>query len=319
MFEGFGSKGDSALAVAAGLVTALVYVSATTGGSLSVPLMLILPLPLMMAGLSLGAMFALAAAAVAAVSVALTAYHAVLHFAVLSILPTLVVVRQGLLWRPAKTVGDDIEWYPLGHILAWLTVIAGSLLLIVAGFLAVKGIGVAELVHQHVSQFVNGAEMAAMQPEMRDALIGLTSAMMPGIACCLWLTIAVGNGMLAEWTVVKAGKALRPSPAYCETFLPHFVAVGLAVAAGVGLTAGGDVGYVARNLALVLVWPYVFSGLGAMHSFLRGKPGAGFLLVFFYATFVALLQWALFAVAGVGLVRHWTRPRRRDASGQEEK
>jgi len=312
MLKGYGLTG------AAGLASGLVFLSIVDGGSLGVLLIYLVPLPLMMVGLSLGLLHALAASALAAVVVGVgSGGSAVPSFAVLAVLPSLVLVRQALLRRWHLETGD-VDWYPPGKLLAWLTGTAVGLLLLGAAILASQGLTIEELVGRHVQEFVE--TMAQSVPaEMRDALIRIWTALMPAMACCAWLTIAAVNGALAQWTVTRAEMGLRPTPAYGDIVLPLWVAGALAATTAVGLLAQGNLGYVARNVAVVLLWPHVFVGLAEVHTRLKGRPNGALLLALFYVVFVALFQWALFAVAGLGLVRHWTRPRRRDATGQEEK
>ncbi|HVI52135.1 MAG TPA: hypothetical protein VM661_13055 [Candidatus Sulfotelmatobacter sp.] len=311
MFKGYGLTG------VAGLASGLVFLSAIGGGALGIPLIHLVPLPLMMVGLSAGFLHALAASVLAAVVVALVTVHAVPSFAVVAVLPSLLLVRQALLRRWHLETGD-IDWYPPGKVLLWLTGAAVGLLLLGAAVLASQGLNIEELVGRHVLEFVNKMPVAA-PAEVRDALIGLWSAIMPAMACCVWLTIAALNGVLAQWTAAKAGTAIRATPTYGDIVLPVWVAGVLAVAAAIGFLAKGDLGYVARNVAIVLLWPHLFVGVAEIHRLLKDRPNRLVLLTLFYVVFVVLFQWALFAVAGLGLVRHWTRPRRRDAGGQEEK
>lgn len=311
MFKGYGLTG------VAGLASGLVFLSAIDGGALGVPLIHLVPLPLMMVGLCLGFLQALAASALAAAVVGAVTVQGIPGFAVVAALPSLLLVFQAL-WRRRTAEDGDIEWASPGRVLIWLTGAAVGLLLLGAAVLASQGVKIEGLVGRHVLEFINQMPVAA-PTEMRDALTELWTAIMPALACCVWLLIATLNGVLAQWTVAKAGTALRPTPVYSDVVLPVWLAGALLVAAAIGFLAKGDLGYVARNVAIVLLWPHLFVGLAEIHRRMRDKPNGALWLTLFYVVFVLLFQWALFAVAGLGLVRHWTRPRRRDAGGQEEK
>ncbi len=326
MFKGFGLTG------AAGLASGVVFLSVISGGALGILLIYLVPLPLMLIGLSAGPLQAVLAAALAAMVVAGTGMlHAVPSFIMVAAAPALILVAAAL--RRRQTIVEDGEgrapavvidqWSSPGSVLATLTVCAVALMLAGAAIMAARGIDIQGLMHKHVADFLDqvtkGPMAAEAPPGMRDTLIGLWTALMPALACCAWLVIAVVNGVAAQWIVVKAERARRPTPSYLDMLLPWWVAAALAVAAGVGFLAPGNAGYVARNAAVVMVLPYTFCGLAVVHQMLRRTPARRLWLGLFYVSFVVLFQWALFAVAGLGLVRHWTRPRRQDARGQEEK
>jgi len=304
------------LSVAAGLASGLIFLSVLTGEALGVLLIYLTPLPLVMVGLSFGLSATVIASMVSLLAVAMVAVDAAPSVAVISVVPALVLVRQALLWR--QNEDGTLEWYPPGLLLAWLTGIAAGLLVVGTAFVSARGLGVEETVRQHVVSFV--AEMAPNAPaEMRDGLIALWSALLPAMTACAWIIIAVLNGVLAQGMVVKAGHARRPTPPYGSLELPGWMPVALGAAVVLGLLAGGDLGYVARNMAVALLWPYVFVGLTVVHQALRGRRNAGFLFALFYTAVFALFGWALVAIAGLGLVRHWTRLRRHKAGGGQEK
>ncbi len=306
------------LSVAAGLTSGLVYLSVLSGGLLGVMLSYLTPLPLVMIGLAMGLVPAAIAALIALAVVALAApLVAVPVFAVVALLPVLVLVRQALLWRPGA--GGAGEWYPPGRLLAQLALLAVALMGLGAALAVERTTGLEEVVHQTVGSFVD--QVAPTAPaDMKDSLTSLWSALFPAMLAGAWLLTAVLNGMVGEWTVAKAGHAQRPVPDYAALELPLWLLGALAVTALIGGVAGGDAGYLGRNAAVVLLWPYVFAGLATVHRWSRGRPNAGLLLALFYLAFFAMFGWALVAVAGLGLVRHWTRLRRRDAAGgQEEK
>lgn len=310
------SKGIG-LAVAAGLASGLVYVSVLAGGSLGMLLAYLTPLPLVMIGLSYGVGRSLIGCAVAVAVVALAAPGGIAVFVLATLLPVLVLVRQALLWR--QTPAGQVEWYPPGPLLAQLAIIAVALMGL--GELLVVGqpTSLEATVRQAVRHFVE-LVLPTAPGDVKGQLTGLWSAVFPAMLAGAWLLTAVANGVVGQWTVAKAGHALRPVPEYSGLELPLWLLGALAGAAVFGAMADGDAGYLGRNAAVVLLWPYVFAGLAAVHRWLRGKPNAGALLVLFYLVFFTMSGWALVAVAGLGLVRHWTRLRRREvAGGQEEK
>ncbi|HIJ61356.1 MAG TPA: DUF2232 domain-containing protein [Rhodospirillaceae bacterium] len=304
------------LAIAVGLVCALVYLSVLSGGVLGVLLAYVTPLPLVLVGLSRGLRDVAAAAAAGLAVVALAVPGAASAFAVVTVLPALIVVRQALLCR--QTPDGTVEWYPPGLLVTWLGLAAAGLMVLATVLAGTPDGGIEAVIRDSVSRFID--EVApGIPPDSRGLAVKWWTALFPAMLGGAWILMAALNGVLGQWTVTRAGHALRPTPAYSGLDLPPWLLAPLAAAAAVGAGAGGDAGYLARNLAAVLLWPYVFAGLALVHRTLAGRPRMGLLLALFYVTFFAMSGWAWLAVAGLGLVSHWIRPRPRDSgAGQEE-
>ncbi len=112
------------LALAAGLVSAVVFASATTGALLlRVVLFFLTPLSLYLAGLGLGTVAAAIAAITATATVLLMANPLAAEvYAISTALPAVVCTRLALLSREQ---GEVREWYPIGRIVVIAAVFAG--------------------------------------------------------------------------------------------------------------------------------------------------------------------------------------------------
>jgi len=92
----------------------------------------------------------------------------------------------------------------------------------------------------------------------------------------------------------------------------------------VALLAGwllpGDIGYAARNAALVLAAPYLVQGLTVIHKAARSTRRPRGWLTAFYVVFLFASGLAVVAMIGLGLVDNLTRLRshRSGARRQEE-
>ncbi|HLO79105.1 MAG TPA: DUF2232 domain-containing protein [Magnetospirillum sp.] len=301
------------LALAAGLLSALMFLSLVKGIALGAVLSYAAPLPLIMAGLGLGMGAMVTAGAVAAVAVAAVAGgFSALPFAVAAALPALVVTNRALLRREADN--GPVEWYPPGLVLAWLTAAGLALMLCGMAFL----IGSPDGIEGSVSKVLGHAldMMAASVPaEQRAQAVKWWTPLFPAMVIGSWLMMAVINATGAQGLLVRLGQARRPSPAYRELWLPDWPAIGLVAAAVAAILVGGDVGYVATNVVAVLLIPFVFLGLAAIHRWAKGRPNAGYLLAALYGLLILAFGWAAVAVAGLGLVRFWTMRFRRPDSG----
>ncbi len=304
------------LPIAAGLSSAVLYLMVVTGKPLGVLLIYLTPLPFLLLALSQGLLPAVFGAVVGLVAVAAVMLGAVPSYAVVAVLPSLALGRLALLWR-ADPAGKA-RWSDPGFVLAGLAVTGATLLLVLAAWLSSNGVGLEAVVTRHVGEFVD--QVAGQIPvTMRESLAAVWSALFPAIAGFIWLTAAALNGALAQWIATRTKQALRPTPDYSGLDLPPWYTAVVAVTALLGLFGNGDVGYVGRNIAVLLLSVFVFAGFAATHRWLKSRNNGAILLGLFYVAFFVLFGWALIAIAGLGLVRHWTRLlRRKPAAGSQE-
>lgn len=308
---------DVGLAVAAGLLSAVLFLAVLSGSALGLLSTYAAPLPLLVAGFGLGTMAVVVAAVAGMVGVGLATGGAVVPYAVGISLPAIVLVRQALLWR--KRDDGAVEWYPPGLLLGWLfgaasVGIAGAALVFAGEDQGLPG-AVEDLVRQALESLGEG-----LTPRERDQLTALWVPFLPAMVGVSWVLMTVLNGVLAQGGLVRMGRNRRPSPAYTALVLPDWVAWGLLVGAVTAMLADGSLGYAARNAAMLLLMAYVFPGLAWIHGIVRAQPGGGNWLVMFYGVFVVAFGWAVFVVAAIGLIRHWmTLGRKWSSPGQEEK
>ncbi len=305
------------LSLAAGLLSAVLFLSLAKGFAAGMILSYVAPLPLMLAGLSLGWRMAAASglaamAAVAAVAGGLSA----LPFAVTAVLPSVVVARQALLWR--GSADGAVEWYPPGLLLGWLTALVCGLVVLGALLVPSGEAGIEGWVRETVGQTV-GMVAPTVPAEDRAKVVGWWVPFFPAMVAGSWLVMSVANAAAAQGILARQGKSRRPSPAYRKLTLPVWLGVFLLVACAAAMT-GGDLGYVARSLAVVALLPFALLGIATVHGKLAVRPHAGLLLAVFYGVLVVAFGWAVVAVAGLGLVKFLSMFRRpaTPGGGKEE-
>lgn len=302
----------------AGLISAILFLSLAKGFAAGMLLSYLAPLPVMMVGLYRGNRAALAAvlAAMAAVALVVGGY-APLPYAVVVVLPSLVVVHRALLWRTGA--GGDVEWYPPGLVLGWLT--GTGLALILVGALLVPdrpdgegGGGLQAWVADTIGQTL-GMLAPTLTMEQRKAAQEWWVPFFPAMVVGSWLTMAVVNAVAAQGFLARLGRNRRPTPTYRELELPGWLGVVLVAATATGALAEGDLGYVARSAVVVTLMPFGLLGLATVHGWAKGRPNARLILAGVYGGLFLASAWALIPVAGLGLVRFMTRFRRADQSG----
>ena len=308
---------------AAGLTSAALYLSVVLGSPGAFLLAYLAPLPLFLAGLGLGLTALLAAGAAACVIVALASGSVIAAglYLGIEVLPIAVLVRQALLSRPVTgadrvtdgAAGGGVEWYPLGQLTGFLVGMAVVALVVIWLIFAGSEGGLEGTVQAFLNAGLQGMLQAggAEAEEMTPA-IALMAALFPGIAAASWVVMIAVNGALAQGLASRFGRNLRPSPDMATLELPRALLVALVVAAVVGLVAPGGLGYIGRNLLVVLGIAYLFAGLAVVHGFILRLTARQALLVVVYVTMV-LFGWPVLLVMLLGIVDQLFGLRRRFA------
>jgi len=309
---------DILIAIGAGslsAVAALTYQSGASGGFLFVHFA---PLPLMLVGLSLGAVTGTIAAIAGVITAALLGgLLASALFAVLLAFPAWFMTRQALLKQPTQNGGE--EWYPIGSIV--------SLLALMAAFMFVM-VGIAEWnnaeeYQQALSKRLDlslGIMFPSIPDVQRTPIVELFTAILPALIGAYWIFIAVINGILAESVLVKIDKNIRPRPVYSAMSLPEWHSWVAVAAACLAVIGSGKVDYMGHTLVTILAVPFFFNGLAVVHSLARHLAFPGLLIAAVYFS-IFLSLWAALVVAAIGVTEQWFGLRHRlpaQAPNQEE-
>lgn len=297
----------------AGVVAALLHLSVTLGSPGAFMPAYFAQAPIVATGLALGFMPAAVAAAIAAVLVALGSpgVGALSLFILTSALPVLVIVYFAIQNRIRDGEGEDgsVEWYPVGRLLGWLTVLA--LVAFVAAYLVFLGAenGVRGATETYLRNVLGALRNVQADAAAVDQLITTMAAIFPAVAAASWLLMIVVNGVMAQKFLTASGKNLRPIPAYSEIEAPIWLAAVVIFGALVAIF-GGNAGFFGINVMLIGTIPFFFIGLAVLHSISAAWPGRLFLLLGAYL-FLVLLVWPAAIIALLGLIEHWVRLRER--------
>jgi hypothetical protein len=283
----------SLFALAGGVVSALLYLLLTTGSPGGLVLAYFSQTPLFLVGLGLGLAPAAIACGVAMVGLAAATELATAGlFLVLTALPALYIVRQGLLSR--RTANGGTEWYPPGLILGGLTIYGLALLAAVAIWFggALEEVSLSYLTR--LAQLSGGTLGPQAQALARY---------IPGAVLVSGLLMTVVNAALAQGALVRMGHARRPSPAWRTAAVPLWLAPVLALAA-VTAFAPDEIGTIGANAAVIAALPFMLVGLAVLHTVSQRWPARGLALGLVYATTV-ILGWPAIVVAALGIVDQW--------------
>jgi hypothetical protein len=269
------------------------------------------PLLLYLVGFSLGAPIVLVAMATGTLVAVLAGGGLdAMAYAVLNAAPAALIVRLSLMARPSDN-GQTKQWYPAGHLLTWLVAGASVLFMAVLAWTSQNegGLwyGLENFMQGMVQTFAaSGNKVPSSQLQ---EVVGQMSSWLPAMVGISWMTMHVINGTLAMGLAIRFGWNLRPPADIAHLQIPKSLVYALGIALASAFLSD-MMGMMARTIAVYLLYPYIFAGLGMVHLLSRlTKARTALLLVFYLLLFV--LGWPLVLVAGLGIIDQWVGLRNR--------
>jgi len=306
---------------------ATAFINQTPG---AIILVYMADLPLFLTGFAFGSQSVLICGLAGFITVSLLGGGlAAAMFVLVQAIPTWLVTRLMLLQRPISVIEgetgtkskiNEVEWYPVGDLICWLSIIVAGLLIIASLTSVVGGYGsLSSLISDNLSQILQ-----TMTPEwnsdQRKRIVDLMVPMFPGAMGISWLIMTIFNAVLAQNILSKFNKSIRPTPEYIDLQLPQWISWPIVASCALALLGTEELDYTGRNLAMILSLPLFFLGLTVVHTWTRGlQSGGAILLAFFYFVLI-LSSWTTLIVAGLGLLELWNGIRFRmiDASKKND-
>ncbi len=278
---------DWIIALAAGLVSGLLFLSVLSGNMLSLMLIYLAPLPLVIAALGWGPTVGNLAAIVGTVMLVLSFNLAGAGlFALLYAGPPVFLSRLALrryplaaapgggafetFENPQDTGPDTVAWYPTGHLVTWIAAIAVGLFLLIHVIFAGPYGGLVPLIEEQLTKVIQDPEAILAQLEdagttmSQEELFGFIARMIPGIVGVFWFAVMILNLALAQAVVKVSGRAWRPDFDWVRMDLPFGMALALAAAMLVSFMPGG-IGFIGSTASVILAAPYFLTGLITAH------------------------------------------------------
>ena len=306
---------STAFAVAGGLAAALLFVSLAKGNVGGVMLMGMTPLPLFLAGLSFGIVPAAIASMVgtAVILAADTLYGTV--FVVDFALPVMIVVPLALWRRRGET-----EWPSAGRLVLGLTALVAVVFLAsVVGMSSQPG-GLEGTLRAAIGEAVK--ELRVQNPQVGDqaeqAMQDVVRWVL-GLGAMAWIGLIAGNGVLAQGALAGFGWARRPAPEIAAIALPWWTMVPLVAAIAAAVLGRGEIAFAGSNLAVILAVPFLFQGLGVLHTLAARSSKRAWLVAGVYVAVVILFGWPIPLIVALGVIEQWVGLRRRYAATGQEK
>lgn len=273
------------LALAAGLISAVVFASATTGAFLlRIVLFLLTPLSLYLTGLGLGPIAAAIAAITATTCVLLLSNPLAAEvYAVSTALPAVICTRLALLSRESD---GEREWYPIGRITVAAAIFAGAFTVIALLLMGGDVETLTKLLHTVVESFVkNEISQIPGAPEIGPSEIEeITLSTLYSLPWALGI-LAMGTILINLWLsgriTLASGRLQRPWPDLATFSMPPGATFALAIAIGLSFV-GGMAGLFAAGFAAPFTLAFALVGLALIHSLTRGSQWRTFILTALY-------------------------------------
>ncbi len=318
-------RGNLLIGLLAGIVAAVVFISATTGPlPMRVILFLLTPLPLFLSGFGWGWPTAVIGATAGSLFMSiLTTFEIGAVFAISQAIPSVILIYLVTLNRPAAAPGPDvdpqtgIEWYPVGRIVIWAAGISGAMalaamLMIASDIDSLRG-EVRKLIDAVLKaqlEAMNGGTTMSEEDLGRLTEIGIY--LLPAATALSWMLTILLNLWLAAKITLASGKLPRPWPDIPAMRFPRLTPLALAVSSALTFVPG----YVALGASAVsgsLYFAYVLMGLAVIHYITRGQPWRPFALWMLYAALFILNTGVSVIIALLGLADGFITIRRPSA------
>ncbi len=305
------------IGLGAGLVSAMLFASASTGTVLGLFVLFFLsPLPVAIAGLGWGWRAAAVAAIAGAVAIGIISAprNAIFHILALGA-PTALMAYLTLLHREVhdETGAVATQWYPIGRMVTAAALIGAGLATI--ALLSVDMDAFRDLLRAHIERTLTElkplrADIPAPTPEQIVDLTKLLSGLVPASIATTWFAIALLNMWLAGRVVRKSDRLVRPWPDLSELHLPRSLPIALAIALA-GTFLGGLAGLVASGFASALITAYMLVGLAILHNATRGHAQRAMILTATYAVLFVFGMVAAPLLALIGIAEPFSPLRRK--------
>jgi hypothetical protein len=295
------------IAIAAGSASALMFASIISGALISLLLFYLAPLPLMVAALGWGPLSATIGGIVAAIGLgAIFGLPYCIAFAVTIALPAWWLGHLALLGRPmssaspgngASPVAPDLEWYPVGRILLWISGFAALTTMAALLTLGTDPAAITGALRRGLLRMLGPREVSATgeAEQWIDAVVTIAPAA-AAIVAMMTLTL---NLWLAAKITATSGRLHRPWPDLKGAALPPMTLVALCVAIAFCFT-GGLLAILALIVTAALMVAYALTGFAVLHTLTLALKSRALWLGCTYAIMV-VFGWPVLAMVVLGL------------------
>jgi hypothetical protein len=296
------------IAIAAGCASALMFASIVSGALISLLLFYLAPLPLMVAAMGWGPLAATIGGIAAAIGLgALFGLPYCIAFVVTVALPAWWLGHLALLGRPvahagaagngAAPVAPDLEWYPVGRILLWISGFAVLTTMAALLTLGTDGAAITGALRRGLLRIL-GPQDTASGGEIEQWIDTLVT-IAPAAATVVAMMTLTLNLWLAAKITATSGRLHRPWPDLKSAALPPMTPAALSVAIALCFT-GGVLAILAQIVTAALTMAYALTGFAVLHTLTQSLKSRALWLGAAYAI-VVVFSWPVLIMAALGV------------------
>ncbi len=270
------------ISIMVGVMSAVLFVSQEgANGYISAILSLLMLLPLLLAGLGWGRGAGQLGLLIASVLIGFAASpKSAFEFVVYIGLPALIFTHLILLTResvPQQGTQDpskgepykpDVEWYPAGHIIAWGSVMAGTVMAFAVGMmedLAKEREGIQKMLEGSGENSLQQILGPGFNQDSIELVVNIiTRLAIPGFAGFFYVLFYLVNVWMALKILRISGQLDRPWPEFSKLEYPPLLLVAFLCAIGIAIQpgVGGDM---AMAYVGAFTFVYILLGLAVVH------------------------------------------------------
>jgi hypothetical protein len=299
------------IALAAGAASALMFSSIISGALISLLLFYLAPLPLMVAAMGWGPLSASIGGIAAAIGLgAIFGLPYCIAFVIMVALPAWWLGHLALLGRPiapgapsdsaaAPAAPTDLEWYPVGRILLWISASVALTTMAALLTLGTDAATITDTLRRGLLRILDLTDAAPAPTAETEQWIAALVMVAPAAAAAVEMTTVTLSLWLAAKITATSGRLHRPWPDLKSVELPPMTLAALCVAVAFSF-AGGMPALLAQIVTTALMMAYALTGFAVLHTLTLTLKSRAFLLGCSYAI-VVMFVWPVLPMAIVGL------------------
>jgi uncharacterized protein YybS (DUF2232 family) len=149
----------------------------------------------------------------------------------------------------------------------------------------------------------------AISPEVGKQLLLIKNTLIntaPALIGIFWMTLFLINAMIARHVLNRFTKTHSATFKLSQIELPHWVVIVFISSGLLGAGLDGELGLYSTNLAAIIAFPILLSGLGVIHLATE-KTGYKKPILFSVYTIILISRWAALMLVFIGMIDHFIK------------